>query len=299
MKKTVTACTKFEGIHCWPEAPDEVKFLRVPHRHMFGIRVEIEVNTNDRDIEFIMVKHVIDHWLGLQYDDTSNVWQMGRLSCEQVAEMVIDLVQQKFDKGKKRTISCTVDEDGENGATVTFEAKRTCNCSKEPVKMREDIGEIDGEAFKEMIRNCKGVHVVHVEPRHERLSLQDYQELAYTAIQKHQNSKEEVMHWAIGLGEEAGETLSVIKHKYYGGKYNVEELVGELGDTLWHIGAICSALGVDLEDVAVYNLMKLRHRYPEAQFDNERSIHRHDLKFSETDEAKALMEHICRHQKNC
>jgi NTP pyrophosphatase (non-canonical NTP hydrolase) len=124
------------------------------------------------------------------------------------------------------------------------------------------------------------------------MTLSEYQEQAYVAIQEHASNKEEVMHWAIGLGEEAGETLSVIKHKYYGGEYDTEELVGELGDTLWHIGALCTALGIKMEDVAKYNLGKLAYRYPERQFDNERSIHRHDLKFQDTEKAKAIMDEI-------
>ena len=46
------------------------------------------------------------------------------------------------------------------------------------------------------------------------MDIKDYQSKSYMAIQNHDNNKEEVMHWAIGLGEEAGEVLSVIKHKY-------------------------------------------------------------------------------------
>ena len=52
------------------------------------------------------------------------------------------------------------------------------------------------------------------------MDIKDYQSKSYMAIQNHANNKEEVMHWAIGLGEEAGEVLSVIKHKYYGGQYH-------------------------------------------------------------------------------
>ena len=100
------------------------------------------------------------------------------------------------------------------------------------------------------------------------MDFEQYQHDAYVAIQDHENNKEEVMHWAIGLGEEAGEALSVIKHKYYGGHYDIEDLVGELGDVLWHIAALCTASGLDMQDVAEYNMAKLRHRYPtEASID--------------------------------
>lgn len=105
----------------------------------------------------------------------------------------------------------------------------------------------------------------------------EYQRQAYIAIQPHENNKEEVMHWAIGLGEEAGETLSVIKHKYYGGQYSVEDVIAELGDVMWHVAALCTALGFDMQDVADYNIAKLHHRYPDAEFDGDRSRARHKL----------------------
>lgn len=124
--------------------------------------------------------------------------------------------------------------------------------------------------------------MVHVCPysrkgseKDKMMTLNDYQRDSYIAIQQHESNKEEVMHWAIGLGEEAGEALSVIKHKYYGGHYSVEDLVGELGDTLWHVAALCTALGIDLNDVAEYNIAKLRYRYPTLQFDEQRSKDRH------------------------
>lgn len=109
------------------------------------------------------------------------------------------------------------------------------------------------------------------------MTFDEYQRNAYRAIQDHSDNKEEVMHWAIGLGEEAGEALSVVKHKYYGGHYDIEDMVGELGDVLWHVAALCTALGVDMNDVARYNMAKLEHRYPTGQFDNDRSVARHQL----------------------
>lgn len=109
------------------------------------------------------------------------------------------------------------------------------------------------------------------------MDIKDYQNKSYMAIQTHADNKEEVMHWAIGLGEEAGEVLSVIKHKYYGGQFDIEDLVGELGDTLWHICALCTACGLDINDVANYNIAKLQFRYPDGQFDNGRNLNRHKI----------------------
>lgn len=126
------------------------------------------------------------------------------------------------------------------------------------------------------------------------MDFNDYQKQSYVAIQEHENNKEEIMHWAIGLGEEAGEALSVIKHRYYGGSYDVEDLVSELGDVLWYISALCTATGIKLEDVAKYNIERICHRYPELRFDDVRSKFRHELdcNFRDSSAAKVIMEKI-------
>ena len=115
MIRSITSRTSFEGIHCWPEAPDEVSFLRNPHRHIFGVVVEIETEHNDRDLEFIMVKHQLDNRLNAELD-SNGVWQMGRKSCEDVAEMLLQFLHNKY---PGRLISVSVYEDDENGCTLT------------------------------------------------------------------------------------------------------------------------------------------------------------------------------------
>lgn len=113
--RSVTASTSYEGIHCWPEAPEEVKFLRDPHRHIFEVVIEMQVFHDDREVEFIMLKHKVNKWLDV-HKDNNGVWQMGRMSCEQVAEQLIELLESKYGKG--RWIAVSVYEDGENGCTV-------------------------------------------------------------------------------------------------------------------------------------------------------------------------------------
>jgi NTP pyrophosphatase (non-canonical NTP hydrolase) len=285
LKRAVTIRTQFEGIHCWPEAPEEVKFLRKRHRHIFQLRANVEVEHNDRDVEFIMLKHRVDSWLiekataetlGENTNKYGLVWHMGRMSCEQVAEEAIGVIQQFV--GDQRTITVFVSEDGENEAMVQYVSDWE-DCS--------DLLEDDDDSANRRI-------AIPVPKQSRVLSLEGYQRQSYVAIQEHENNKEEVMHWAIGLGEEAGEALSVIKHKYYGGKYDIEDLVNELGDTLWHIAALCTACDIRIEDVAEYNLAKLNHRYPTCSFDNDRSVQRHALqeKFKDTDVRKAIMSKI-------
>ena len=43
MKSSIVVRTSFEGIHQYTNAPEEVDFLRHPHRHMFYVEAEIEV----------------------------------------------------------------------------------------------------------------------------------------------------------------------------------------------------------------------------------------------------------------
>ena len=57
---TIFTTFQKEGIHFYPNAPEEVSFLRHPHRHMFHFRVEMEVFHDNRDVEFIMWKREME-----------------------------------------------------------------------------------------------------------------------------------------------------------------------------------------------------------------------------------------------
>lgn len=105
---TVVYCTVFfEGIHCWPTCPfEEVKYLRDPHRHIFHIKAFKQVFHDDRDVEFIMLKHKVEDYLKVTFPQG----QMGATSCEMLGR---DLMEQ-FD-----LIEVDVSEDGENGAFIS------------------------------------------------------------------------------------------------------------------------------------------------------------------------------------
>lgn len=118
MKRTTVFCREsFEGVHYFSGAPSEVVYLRQPHRHMFNVMIELEVKHDDREVEFIMLKHRLREWL--QKHCVDGVWPMGAMSCEQVASRVIDMVGHMY--SNRRWIKVTVDEDGENGASVETE----------------------------------------------------------------------------------------------------------------------------------------------------------------------------------
>ena len=71
------------------------------------------------------------------------------------------------------------------------------------------------------------------------------------------------MHFAAGLGSEAGEILGLlIKSAHYGKEYDVGEMKDELGDAVWYLTALCEECGYNLGDVMQRNIEKLQERHP-------------------------------------
>jgi 6-pyruvoyl-tetrahydropterin synthase len=104
--------TRFTALHRWEDAPDDVDFLRDPHRHEFHVEVKIQQFHNDRDVEYIMAKRAIDTYIRNTFDGRD----LGEKSCEMMAENIISLCNKKW--GEDRFYEVEVTEDGENGALV-------------------------------------------------------------------------------------------------------------------------------------------------------------------------------------
>lgn len=101
------------GIHCYPNAPEDVMYLRVPHRHLFKFKVTIEVRHEEREIEF----HQFLNWVEGLYN--TDILLLNDKSCETIA---LDLYKEISSRYPGRFIEIEVSEDGENGAVLTFEA---------------------------------------------------------------------------------------------------------------------------------------------------------------------------------
>ena len=124
-KRQVWVTFQKEGVHLYPAAKDDpllatggwddVSFLGVAHRHIFHFRVAIDVFHDDRDIEFIQFKR----WLESLY--ATNTLELNHRSCEMIAE---ELAQEIHNKYPNRSITITVAEDNENGATMSFNHKQ-------------------------------------------------------------------------------------------------------------------------------------------------------------------------------
>ncbi len=111
MKKYIEVTWEFEGQHCWPSAPDAVGYLRNLHRHIFKCRAQLEVFHEDREVEFIMLKHALSaRTLHFHRNETD--------SCEHMATRVLEYLNERY---PYRRASVWVSEDGENAAMITNE----------------------------------------------------------------------------------------------------------------------------------------------------------------------------------
>lgn len=98
-------------------------------------------------------------------------------------------------------------------------------------------------------------------------TFKEYQKLAARTMKPNRTLKEDLADYALGLSE-AGEAQNKIKkYIYHGHDLNIKDIVEELGDTLWYISAIAHVLDTPLEEVAEYNIRKLKKRYPEGYSD--------------------------------
>jgi NTP pyrophosphatase (non-canonical NTP hydrolase) len=79
---------------------------------------------------------------------------------------------------------------------------------------------------------------------------------------------------ALGLAGEAGEVADLIKKGiYHQLGLDREKLKKELGDVAWYLAALCTHLGLTLEEVMEHNMEKLRARFPEG-YSPERTTYR-------------------------
>jgi hypothetical protein len=112
-----------EGLHHWPDAPDEEDYLRQPHRHLFAVTVRMQVRHSDREIEI----NAFARWL---HDKAlpslaatppgGGPADFGTHSCEQLAEQITSQIRARH--GEDRWIEVEVLEDGTLGGGVRWPA---------------------------------------------------------------------------------------------------------------------------------------------------------------------------------
>ena len=106
------------------------------------------------------------------------------------------------------------------------------------------------------------------------MTINEYQKLAMTTLNPNLDKKDILINGVMGLCGESGEVIDIVKkHLAQGHELDREKIIKELGDVAWYMAEIATVLDVELEDVLVQNIEKLKKRYPEG-FSTEKSVNR-------------------------
>ena len=106
-KNTVIVDFEIEGFHHYPDAPENVDFLKNNHRHLFQIRAGFKVSKTNREKEIFTVEGEIKNYLNEAFGYPCVFEAM---SCEDIANEILDFSQEDG------CIWVEVFEDGKGGA---------------------------------------------------------------------------------------------------------------------------------------------------------------------------------------
>lgn len=109
MKSSIKVKWQFAGFHCYPDAPENVSFLKDKHRHLFKCTAKIEVFHDDRELEFFTVQE--------QLSGLFNGVSSSGMSCEMIARNICTYISHEY---FGRDIEVEVSEDGENSSIVEY-----------------------------------------------------------------------------------------------------------------------------------------------------------------------------------
>ncbi|MBR6664141.1 MAG: nucleoside triphosphate pyrophosphohydrolase family protein [Lachnospiraceae bacterium] len=108
------------------------------------------------------------------------------------------------------------------------------------------------------------------------MTINEYQKLAMTTLNPDLNKKDVLINGVMGLCGESGECIDIVKrHLAQGHELDRDNLIKELGDVAWYLAETAFALDVELEEVFIRNIEKLKKRYPEG-FSRSKSINRQE-----------------------
>jgi NTP pyrophosphatase (non-canonical NTP hydrolase) len=99
------------------------------------------------------------------------------------------------------------------------------------------------------------------------VTFDEYQKAAARTMNPRLTDQEKLLDAAAGIAEEAGEVLAhVRKHLYQEKPLDREKLAEELGDVLWCLASVSTALGLSLHDTAADNVAKVATRYSVSSY---------------------------------
>lgn len=105
------------------------------------------------------------------------------------------------------------------------------------------------------------------------IDFNEYQRLAQRTCNA-KSKTDKIINGVLGLNGESGEVTDIVKKYYFQGhELDKDKIIDELGDVMWYIAEICTALDVSIAEVAELNIEKLKERYPDG-FESERSVNR-------------------------
>lgn len=96
------------------------------------------------------------------------------------------------------------------------------------------------------------------------MTFNEYQELCERTANKYKDTRERMLNFSLGIGGEAGEVQELIKkYLFHQKEIDASRVKEELGDVLWYLTTLASTFGLDLLEVATFNIEKLKERYPD------------------------------------
>jgi len=94
------------------------------------------------------------------------------------------------------------------------------------------------------------------------MHLKEYQRLARRSMNDGLSVNGQILMCLVGLLGELGEVSEPLKkHIFRGQQYSLDSITLELGDVLWYLTMLADTLGIDMSDVAEYNVTKLAIRH--------------------------------------
>lgn len=99
----------------------DVSFLRNPHRHIFKFSIKVDVNHDDRDIEFIQLQRLLKQAMLARYPVMGQYGcsNFENRSCEMLGKEVVEIFAIMFPNYVGKVL-IRVSEDGENSALGCF-----------------------------------------------------------------------------------------------------------------------------------------------------------------------------------
>ena len=105
------------------------------------------------------------------------------------------------------------------------------------------------------------------------MNIGEFQKVSLRTMKIDENT---ISHCSMGLAGETGEVIDIIKkHLYYEKELDKNHITEELGDIMFYLVNLASALDISMVNVLEQNIEKLNKRYPEG-FNKEDAILRRD-----------------------